>query len=344
MRTVAASDVLGKIWALYRSQDIDQIQVDDFRVLRRMLDMSLEEIWRNDWYPAVSANAKRRFAKLFSASDANLAGTYVFYPPTGQYYQAIRDAGAQVPATLSGGNYATNLAYWAEAKQTFDGAATYASTTSYVAGDQVQFADDGKFYQCHTACSGVDPDQTSNWGELIGFERKIEYAPDWDSEFRCELIYEVTDHDAINGRSWERVPFVYGRDGVHVTDEHFSEVWVQYRVVRPNVSGDPIDLSQSYAVGASIYFVNSGVGNWYTANQSAAAGETPSTDADKWDMAELPADFEPYLIGATTAKLYQAEGKTATAFAQLQYAASALGIPVDEIARQAGITRPQRTR
>jgi hypothetical protein len=85
-------------------------------------------------------------ATVYPAPTATVAQE-VFFPPTGQYYQALRGSTGQVPATLTSGSYATNDAYWAIAGGPYSGP-DWLDATAYVVGDIRRNPVNGRFYQC----------------------------------------------------------------------------------------------------------------------------------------------------------------------------------------------------
>ena len=55
---------------------------------------------------------------------------------------------------------------------------TYEPTSSYIKGDAVGFS--GMVYICDVACTGVSPDETTNWSLLLGNTIERIDAGSWD--------------------------------------------------------------------------------------------------------------------------------------------------------------------
>lgn len=91
--------------------------------------------------------------------------------------------------------------------------------------------------------------------------------------------------------------------------DNLSTVWVEYRLPKPNLYGDAYNAASAYASGGQIFFnigsangsyqptaTTLSSGNFYTANQSTSAGQTPLTHASKWDIVQLPYFLGEYLV------------------------------------------------
>lgn len=334
MKTINASVLLSKIWGLYRGKPATDIDVEGFILLRENLDLSLKEIWESERWRDTTFTEHRQYRATYDSGAANATGTEVYFPPTGKYYLAIRAASNNAPATLTDGSYATNTAFWADLQTSYS-TETYVSTKAYAAGDQVLFADDGLQYQCHTASTGNDPTDTGFWGPLVRFNRYIAWEQSWETT-AFERGYGVSDDNPLFGSKWKSLPWEESDLGVQVLTAH-ARVWLKFRKRRPVLQGDTHSLTAAYSSGDQAYFVAaSGVGNWYEANQAVSAGETPATDAAKWDAIEIPEVFTAYLTWSTVAKLKQTDQQEATANLYYQRALGALEMMTDDQHRLTG--------
>jgi hypothetical protein len=84
-------------------------------------------------------------------------------------------------------------------------------------------------------------------------------------------------------------------------------VWAEYRIKRPEMTGDLYDNAMSYSVGSQMYFdsgSNTGTytpvagkphyGNFYNCLEATTAGQSPSTHPAKWQIVTIPYLFAPY--------------------------------------------------
>ncbi len=77
--------------------------------------------------------------------------------------------------------------------------------------------------------------------------------------------------------------------GVTITTPQSNPVFIWYRKSMPNWEGDTYDATATYAVDDQVYFTDSdSVSNYYKCIAAAAAGDTPETDPDKWELLEIP--------------------------------------------------------
>lgn len=298
MELIAFSSILRQAWGLLDGHDYSDtnngMAVEDFRLIRDTADLWLPEAWGYYWWPALTAIEKRRFRPVYSASENVTATTERFFIQEQKYYQALRaqSPAAQAPASAAG---VENSAYWAECKPEYR-ADDYASGTAYVAGDQVYYPTNGLFYQCHTASTGNAPTNTSYWGVLTEFDQYVLFEQTGQTVIGyCD---EIWNRHPLRGQlNATRLNYRLEEDRVVVL-ESVAEVFVEFRTRAPRLTGDAYVSTSSYSSGAQVYFEASGTGDFYIANQSAAAGDTPATDTDKWDKVEIPRGFQRFLVAS----------------------------------------------
>ena len=114
-----------------------------------------------------------------------------------------------------------------------------------------------------------------------------------------------------------------------------TPVWLEYRIKRPNLTGDTWSSSSTYTLGDQVYFN----GNLYDANTSIGAAESPSTHASKWDLVKIPKIFQAYLIRGVYADYLRATGNNELAAPADQNAEAVLMMESDKLYRQQGQTR-----
>ena len=114
-----------------------------------------------------------------------------------------------------------------------------------------------------------------------------------------------------------------------------TPVWVEYRIVRPNLTGDAYASASTYSSGDQIYFS----GNLSDPNAAVGVGETPSTTASKWDLVKIPKSFQNYLIRGGYADYLRSTGDNELAAVADQNAESILMMEADKLYRQQGQVR-----
>lgn len=130
--------------------------------------------------------------------------------------------------------------------------------------------------------------------------------------------------------------FTLSELGVHVPLAAPNVVWVEFRWRRPTLKGGMWDSATVYTSGQQVYFsaTTGGVGNFYEANATTAAGESPSTTPAKWDVVPLPELLRDYCIRGGYADWLRADGQTDRAEAEEDQALAALEAEADLVQRQ----------
>jgi hypothetical protein len=114
-----------------------------------------------------------------------------------------------------------------------------------------------------------------------------------------------------------------------------TPIWLEYRIVRPNLTGDVWSSTSTYASGDQVYFS----GNLYDANAATSAAESPTTTASKWDLVKIPKGFQNYLIRGAFADYLRAIGDNELASMADINAESILMMEADKLYRQQGQVR-----
>ena len=117
--------------------------------------------------------------------------------------------------------------------------------------------------------------------------------------------------------------------------DNATPVWLEYRIVRPSLTGSVYSSTSTYASGDQVYHT----GNFYDANTAVAVNESPSTSASKWDVVQIPAIFQSYLIRGVYSDYLRATGNNELAMAADRNAESLLMMEADKLYRQQGQTR-----
>jgi hypothetical protein len=107
------------------------------------------------------------------------------------------------------------------------------------------------------------------------------------------------------------------QDGRVQLEDGGGTVWVEYMLPCPNLmTAVTWDLTQAFAAGDLVYYagtladpVTDTPGNFYTANQTTVAGDSPDTAAAKFTLLKLPARFRNFLAWMASGLLVQADGE-----------------------------------
>lgn len=104
--------------------------------------------------------------------------------------------------------------------------------------------------------------------------------------------------------------------------ESADPVFIEYRLTKPSLFGDPYSVTQAYSVGSQIYFdtsTDSGsyqpgagkapAGNLYNCIVATTAGQSPSTTSSSWQKVEIPYFTGEYLVRGCLADYLRSEGQ-----------------------------------
>lgn len=287
----------------------------DWPSVRGHLDLALAEVWHYEsweqtWWPFLMTTERRYFRDNWLAGSTYDKTDEVFDAATQQYFQCLRDSvsGAGQSPTDSAG--AERSDYWALSRAVYSGN-NWASGTSYAVGAIVFYAVDNNYYQCHTAhtSSGtLVPDATGGnerWGVLTPFLRYVDKLATGQTEIGD--TYNATDVDPRANPGWTQLDWEELADRVYVRDA-VASAWLTFRKARPVLSGAIFDATDTYAAGDQVYYASAtAAGNFYDCLSATSAGETPESAAAKWQVVELPAAFEGFLIWSALAGLYAAD-------------------------------------
>jgi hypothetical protein len=136
--------------------------------------------------------------------------------------------------------------------------------------------------------------------------------------------------------------------------EAADPIFVEWRITKPALFGDPYSATQAYSVGAQVYFdtsSNSGsylpgpgkapAGNFYNCTTLTTAGQSPVTTPSSWEMVEVPYFAGEYLVRGALSDYLRSEGQFDQAAIAEADAEAARQREVDRILREEGqINRP----
>jgi hypothetical protein len=118
-----------------------------------------------------------------------------------------------------------------------------------------------------------------------------------------------------------------------VLQSNDTPVYVEFKITRPNLTGDTFSSSTDYAVNDQVYY--STTGQFYDMTTDAAAGVLP-TDTSKWTVVKIPKIFESYLIRGIYADYLRANGQLEIAAMEDRTAEAFLTVEADKVYRQQG--------
>jgi len=320
------------------------LDVDAERQLRVAINTHLQMLWPKGKWPGITRCEQREFRATYGSGTTYQAGTFVFFPQTMAYYQAVRSGGfsGQAPADSSD---VLNSAYWASAATSFSGN-DYSASVAYVAGDIIYYPTTDLYYQCHTASTGNVPTNTTYWGALVPFDVYISYTQTGETEIWEQGEIVVWDENPRATTRAVEVPSFLSENGVQVNFALSpARPWVEYKVRVPNLAGEVWLTGSTYAVGDQVQFETASGGvaniNFYTCATATSAGESPSSAAAKWTRVELPDLFKTYL-GAKAAMSFltgESDGRMAVAEAMADEAESNLNDLLYRVQGQVPTTR-----
>lgn len=339
MRTVDYSDILrgsaGLAGMNYAPGDAtSDVGTPEFRLFRTLHDRRLQKAWEIHRWPDLCPVEQRHYRQSYDAAENITATTERFHIGSGRYYQALRaqSPAAEAPATYSNGGWTENSAYWAECKNGYSGN-DWVTGTAYVVGDQVRDPLTDLQYQVHTAHTAGATIDLTKMGLLTPFNKYIAYEQ--ADETAIAEFFTLTDRDPRITTQVRRCDFWLSQDGAQVNVTAPAALWVYYRIRRVELKGEMFDADTVYTSGQQVYFVTSaGLGNFYTANATTTAGQSPETTAGKWDVVEIPYFLRGYLIEAGYADWLTANDQADEAAAHEGFAEHFLELEADKLQRQ----------
>lgn len=314
MKTVSAQRLFEGVNELL-SGNSELPDTNDWAAVRGHLDSALGEIWifeswAETWWPFLMETERRYFRANWLAATTYNKTSEVFDAATRQYFQCLRNSVVGSSYSPTDSNGAERSDYWALSKSTYSGD-NWVSGTAYAVGDIVYYTVDNNYYQCHTAhtASGtLIPTATAGnerWGVLTPFLRYVDKVATGQTEIGD--TFTVTDADPRANAGWKGLDWEELQDRVYVRDT-VAYCWISFRKAKPTLSGAIYVSASAYAVGDQVYFAATGTsGNFYDCIATASAGDTPATDTDKWEVVEIPAAFEQFLIYSALAALKTAD-------------------------------------
>ena len=337
MRTVDYSDILRGSTALAGMNYIPGDSTSDvdapvFRLFRTYHDRRLQAAWEIHRWPDLCPVEKRYYRQVWSSGTTYAATDERFDLPSGKYFQSMKGTNLNHAPTTAG---VENSEWWAECKNGYS-ASDWVTGTAYTVGQQVKDALTGLYYQAHTAHTAgatLAGDLAANWGLLTAFNKYIAYEQTGQTAIGEYL--QATNKDPRITTQNIAYPFWLSQDGAQFNYNAPNVLWLYYRTRRPELKGEIFDADTIYASGQQVYFVTSaGVGNFWTANATTAAAESPATTPGKWDVVELPYFLRGYLIEGGFADWLTGDGRGDEGAGHESFATDYLELEADKLQRQ----------
>lgn len=332
MRTVNYNEVLQLVCEL-AGFTYSTTPTETLLRLRGHISRRFRSIWECDYWPELTRVQERHYRGDYASGTAYSAptattSTEVFYPPTKAYYQVLRSSTGNAPATLSGGTYTTNTAYWFDAQSAYTGN-DWAASTAYTVGTVVRLPDDNRYYACHTAHTSGGTFDSTKFGILTPFDKYIAYEQ--TGQTAIGEVRDVFTRDPRVNRNFATANWTLSTNGVQVPDGP-AIVWLEFRTRFKPLVGDDYSASTAYAVGDQILFNSSGsVKNFYECVSATSPGQSPNTHAAKWSLIEIPYLFQPYLVTGAFADYLIMDGQMDKAAAQARLAEEYLGAELQKL-------------
>lgn len=281
----------------------------------RKLNRRVAKVWGFDRWADLCPTELRYYRAEYAAGTAYAAPTVtaaveVFFQAAQKYYQSLRATTGNAPATLSGGDYVVNAAYWAECQTGYSGN-DWAAAVVYAMGVQVRNPADGRYYACHTAhtSAGAALDATK-FGVLTPFAAYV--ALDQPGKTAIGEVVRITAADPdVQPQNPGVIRHTLRRQGiVPLLTAPPVRVWVQFRLRKPIFTSAAWSGATAYAAGAVVYVANAdgASGECYTALQ-ASTNQSPLTQAAYWSKLEFPEILQNFAIRAVGADLLRADGQ-----------------------------------
>lgn len=338
MRTLDATDLF---LAAAKACRLDgaNLSTQEFADLRTLFSDRLATAWEHHYWPALCPTEKRYFRLTWNAATNYPQSTLtvaqeVYYPGPQTYYQALAAGSNQPPATFTAGAWATNLAFWAQSAKSYT-ADPYDNTKAYLQGNTAYDPVTDRVYQLFAASStGNAVSDATRWGVLTPFDQYVAYEQSGQTPF--DHAFSAWDRDPRNFGDAVRVPSALTVNGCQV-QQTVPFIWLKFRLQCPVLTGDVFSATTVYTSGQQVYYSSASTrGNFFTANQTTSAGDTPDSAPAKWTLVSVPLLFRRYLIHGAAADYLREEESEEGADRELALAEAALDTCVQLVFGQQG--------
>jgi len=344
-RRVDYSDILAGSAAL-AGIPYGTLNPDDFALFAQWHDRRLQVAWEMEAWSELCPVEQRTFRAPWDSTVTYAATTEVFDVPSQAYYQSLQNGNLNNPPTIAG---VINADFWAISMTAYSGD-EWEPDTPYAQGAIELYDPTHEYYICwspHTSGSTIDLTQFSL---LTPFNRYIDYNQTWPAlsapvgttgpATPIGEFMRATDFDPRITTKLVEFPFWLSQDGAQfVRMKHeFTWVWLTFRLRRVTLGGCVFNPETTYLAGFQMYYVSTltGKGNFYAANTTTTAGDTPDSQPDEWTLLPIPYTFRGYLIQAGYADWLRSDGQADKAGSEEGNAMGYLEMEADKFQRQQG--------
>lgn len=296
MRTIPYSTILQQATQLAFGQE--SAGAEDAATLQVFINARASEAWADYWWPELCLVEQREFRQTWETGVTYAAGTEVYHVESDTYYQALRSAFDQAPATLSGDVWTTNADYWHECQASYD-SEDWETGLVIAKGDLIRNPANDTVYACHTAHTAGGSFDATKFGAVQAFIRSLSLTQ--TGENAMDSIKAIHEQDPRLEPGQQPIPFTLYDDPVVHTD--LNRVWVHFRKRVPTWIGT-VWVAQSYSAGAVVFYG----ADWYEAIASATSANLP-TDTTKWRKLDFPYVFRTAIPMAAYGDWLVAEGQ-----------------------------------
>ncbi len=286
MRTVAYKSLLEGTLRLAGIDPASPATSDKLKVMEFLAQALRQghEHWR---WPELLVTEERFYRAVHVlgtvyAAPTTTAAVEVYFPATDKYYQTLKLATNQAPATLVDDAYELNSAYWAECAANYDGP-DWADGEAYALEDVVRRPSDGRFYACHTAHTASGTFDATKFGVLTDFRRYVAFEQ--SGKTAIEAAIGAWDKDPRSQEDALPVDFAIDNEGVQFAPDAPSSAWLQYRVRCPEFTYGAEWSATGFASGYQVYHTTTG--ELYRASSAAVSGDVPGVAA-LWVKLDVP--------------------------------------------------------
>lgn len=280
MKTISYSEILARV-ADQAGMNPDNLLVSERSACQRAISGAMLMVFEYCHWPALRKTEQRAFAPKYDDAEAVVAGALRYYPPTGEYYIALRATTGNEPATVASGEYTTNLAYWSQASRDLD-PDVWSSTTDYAQGDQVFDPVTYLNFQAHTDPPvGAPPTDTTYWGVIVPLNPAVPLSGVGLTPVgRVEAVFE---RDPRIHKDQPEIPYLETEDGIAIREPELNEPWIVFQGRAPTLTGTDYNPASSYDPVDS---------------EDYTAPITPTVAASDYKYFELIADAQVAVITA----------------------------------------------
>jgi hypothetical protein len=292
MRTVTFQSVLNGTAAKLGMDPLRDLNPARAASLTEYANLRLVEGWKFEFWPEWTVSEQRWYRDVYAATANVVAADQRLFLADGNYYQALQAQApaAQAPATLTGGVYVENSAWWAQLQSSYAGA-DWATGTVFAVGNQTRNPADNRFYQCVTAhTAGVNFDATK-FGVLTPFDRYVAYEQTGQTPMDEVKLVSRRDPRVWPDR-YHPVAFAPSADGIQILDPTApGVVWVTFRLRPPQFTSTLYSAGGNVAVNELRYWpsASGGTGEVYQALQAQTPAAQPPSNAAYWARVSFPA-------------------------------------------------------